>query len=185
MDLGHSHRRAVLLLYFWSAVLAFGAVAMSVSSGPWLVLAVVAALLAAGAAGDRHPAAALGPAVTRLLAGVRRRPIRSRWPLAAGGRPAARASLLFAAVSPPAAACRAELSPAAWCWSALIVEIRRLQHPLAGRLLPELTLPVAMLSYAMTALALALVLVASSPRVVDGPGVAVGPVRRRGDLARR
>jgi UDP-GlcNAc:undecaprenyl-phosphate GlcNAc-1-phosphate transferase len=48
MDLGHSHRRAVLLLYFWSAVLAFGAVAMAVSSGPWLVLAVVAALLAAG-----------------------------------------------------------------------------------------------------------------------------------------
>src|SRR4051794_8475388 len=48
MDLGHSHRRAVLLMYFWSAGLAFGAVAMSFSSGPWLVLAVVAALLAAG-----------------------------------------------------------------------------------------------------------------------------------------
>ncbi|HEY2043712.1 MAG TPA: MraY family glycosyltransferase [Jatrophihabitans sp.] len=48
MDLGHSHRRAVLLLYFWSAVLAFGAVAMAVSSGPWLVAAVVGGLLAAG-----------------------------------------------------------------------------------------------------------------------------------------
>ena len=48
MDLGHSHRRAVLLLYFWSAVLAFGAVAMAISNGPWLVLTVVAALLAAG-----------------------------------------------------------------------------------------------------------------------------------------
>ena len=48
MDLGHTHRRAVLLLYFWSAVLAFGAVAMSFSSGPWLVLAVVTGLLAAG-----------------------------------------------------------------------------------------------------------------------------------------
>lgn len=48
MDLGHSHRRAVLLLYFWSAVIAFGAVAMSVSDGPWLVLAVVAALFCAG-----------------------------------------------------------------------------------------------------------------------------------------
>ncbi|MGI8666330.1 MAG: glycosyltransferase family 4 protein [Jatrophihabitans sp.] len=48
MDLGHSHRRAVLLLYFWSAVVAFGAVAMSVSKGPWLVLAVVAALFAVG-----------------------------------------------------------------------------------------------------------------------------------------
>jgi UDP-GlcNAc:undecaprenyl-phosphate GlcNAc-1-phosphate transferase len=48
MDLGNSHRRAVLLLYFWSAVLAFGAVAMAVSSGPWLVLAVAAALFAGG-----------------------------------------------------------------------------------------------------------------------------------------
>jgi UDP-GlcNAc:undecaprenyl-phosphate GlcNAc-1-phosphate transferase len=48
MELGHSHRRAVLLLYFWSAVLAFGAVAMAVSTGPWLVLWVVAGLLAAG-----------------------------------------------------------------------------------------------------------------------------------------
>ena len=48
MELGHSHRRAVLLMYFWSAVLAFGAVAMAVSTGPWLVLWVVAGLLAAG-----------------------------------------------------------------------------------------------------------------------------------------
>jgi hypothetical protein len=44
----------------------------------------------------------------------------------------------------------------------------------AGRHAPELTLLVAMLSYLTTAVALALVLVASSPRVVDGPAVAVG-----------
>jgi hypothetical protein len=43
-----------------------------------------------------------------------------------------------------------------------------------GRHAPGLTLLVAMLSYLTTALALALVLVASSPRVVDGPAVAVG-----------
>jgi UDP-GlcNAc:undecaprenyl-phosphate GlcNAc-1-phosphate transferase len=48
MELGHSHRRAVLLLYFWSAVLAFGAVAMAISRGPWLVVSVVGGLLAAG-----------------------------------------------------------------------------------------------------------------------------------------
>jgi UDP-GlcNAc:undecaprenyl-phosphate/decaprenyl-phosphate GlcNAc-1-phosphate transferase len=48
LEIGHTHRRAVLLLYFWSAVLAFGAVAMAVSSGPWLVLAVAAALFAGG-----------------------------------------------------------------------------------------------------------------------------------------
>jgi hypothetical protein len=44
----------------------------------------------------------------------------------------------------------------------------------AGRHAPGLTLLVAMLSYLTTALALALVLVASSPQVVDGPAVAVG-----------
>jgi UDP-GlcNAc:undecaprenyl-phosphate GlcNAc-1-phosphate transferase len=48
MDLGHSHRRAVLLLYFWSAVIAFGAVAMAISRGPWLVISVVTGLLGAG-----------------------------------------------------------------------------------------------------------------------------------------
>jgi hypothetical protein len=44
----------------------------------------------------------------------------------------------------------------------------------AGRHAPGLTLLVAMMSYLTTAVALALVLVASSPRVVDGPAVAVG-----------
>jgi hypothetical protein len=43
-----------------------------------------------------------------------------------------------------------------------------------GRYLPSLTLVVALFSYATTAIALALVLAASSPRVVDGPGIAVG-----------
>jgi hypothetical protein len=42
-----------------------------------------------------------------------------------------------------------------------------------GRYIPSLALPVAMLSYFTTAIALALVLAASSPRVVDGPGIAV------------
>ena len=44
----------------------------------------------------------------------------------------------------------------------------------AGRHAPELTLLVAMLSYLTTAVALALVLAAASPRVVAGPAVAVG-----------
>jgi hypothetical protein len=43
-----------------------------------------------------------------------------------------------------------------------------------GRYAPRLTLLVAMLSYLTTAIALGLVLAASSPRVVDGPAVAVG-----------
>jgi UDP-GlcNAc:undecaprenyl-phosphate GlcNAc-1-phosphate transferase len=46
LELGHSHRRAVLLLYFWSALLAFGGVAFSIFHGPW----VAVTLLVGGAA---------------------------------------------------------------------------------------------------------------------------------------
>ncbi len=41
MEIGHSHTRAVLIMYFWTALLAFGAVAVSVSGGPLPVLAAV------------------------------------------------------------------------------------------------------------------------------------------------
>jgi UDP-GlcNAc:undecaprenyl-phosphate GlcNAc-1-phosphate transferase len=49
MEMGHSHRRAVLLLWFWSALLAFGGVTLSLSSGPWLVAGVIGALAVVGA----------------------------------------------------------------------------------------------------------------------------------------
>ncbi|WP_127361312.1 MraY family glycosyltransferase [Actinacidiphila soli] len=43
LDIGHSHSRAVLIMYFWSALIAFGAVAFSVnSSSLWIVLAIIA-----------------------------------------------------------------------------------------------------------------------------------------------
>ena len=48
MEIGHSHRRAVLLLYFWSALLAFGGVAASFARGPWLILGVLSALTVLG-----------------------------------------------------------------------------------------------------------------------------------------
>jgi len=50
LEIGHSHRRAVLILYLWTAVLAFGAVALSIygvsaevlwALGGLLVLAVL------------------------------------------------------------------------------------------------------------------------------------------------
>ncbi|MCW2776728.1 MAG: putative undecaprenyl-phosphate alpha-N-acetylglucosaminyl 1-phosphate transferase [Frankiales bacterium] len=44
LEIGHSHRRAVLILYFWTALLAFGAVTASLSKGPLPVLAGCAAL---------------------------------------------------------------------------------------------------------------------------------------------
>jgi UDP-GlcNAc:undecaprenyl-phosphate GlcNAc-1-phosphate transferase len=43
LELGHSHSRAVLIMYFWSALIAFGAVAYSVhSASMWIVLVIVA-----------------------------------------------------------------------------------------------------------------------------------------------
>jgi hypothetical protein len=45
---------------------------------------------------------------------------------------------------------------------------------MADRYMPSLTLAVAVFSYATTAIALALVLAASSPHVVDGPGISTG-----------
>ncbi|MFI0962917.1 MraY family glycosyltransferase [Streptomyces sp. NPDC021080] len=48
LEVGHSHSRAVLIMYFWSALIAFGALAYSVNSGAmWSVLAI-AALSAVG-----------------------------------------------------------------------------------------------------------------------------------------
>ena len=43
LELGHSHRRAVLIIYFWSALLAFGSVAVSIAD-PLMVVSVVGAL---------------------------------------------------------------------------------------------------------------------------------------------
>lgn len=43
LEIGHSHSRAVLIMYFWSALIAFGVVAYSVhSASMWSVLLIVA-----------------------------------------------------------------------------------------------------------------------------------------------
>ncbi|MFD1662565.1 MraY family glycosyltransferase [Streptomyces caeni] len=43
LDIGHSHSRAVLIMYFWSALISFGALAYSVNSASmWIVLGVMA-----------------------------------------------------------------------------------------------------------------------------------------------
>jgi UDP-GlcNAc:undecaprenyl-phosphate GlcNAc-1-phosphate transferase len=48
LELGHSHRRAVLLLYFWSALLAFAGVGLSYDRGAWFVIATLCTLAVAG-----------------------------------------------------------------------------------------------------------------------------------------
>ncbi|MEU2563368.1 MraY family glycosyltransferase [Streptomyces longispororuber] len=43
LEVGHSHSRAVLIMYFWSALIAFGTVAYSVhSTNMWILLLIVA-----------------------------------------------------------------------------------------------------------------------------------------------
>jgi UDP-GlcNAc:undecaprenyl-phosphate GlcNAc-1-phosphate transferase len=48
LQMGHSHRRAVLLLYFWSALLSFGGVGLSYRNGLWLVVTLLAVLAVVG-----------------------------------------------------------------------------------------------------------------------------------------
>jgi UDP-GlcNAc:undecaprenyl-phosphate/decaprenyl-phosphate GlcNAc-1-phosphate transferase len=48
LEIGHTHRRAVLLLYFWSALLAFGGVAFSIMQKPWMLVAVLGGLAVVG-----------------------------------------------------------------------------------------------------------------------------------------
>lgn len=42
LEIGHSHRRAVLLIYLWAALLAFGAVALALIDDPFVVLSSIA-----------------------------------------------------------------------------------------------------------------------------------------------
>src|SRR3954452_5928103 len=48
LSIGHSHRRAVLIMYFWAALLSFGAVALSITGGTVELLVIIAALLVVG-----------------------------------------------------------------------------------------------------------------------------------------
>ena len=68
LEIGHSHSRAVLIMYFWSALIAFGAVAYSVHSASlWIVLVIV--VLSAVGPGPAADAAlhAARPALGRAL----------------------------------------------------------------------------------------------------------------------
>ncbi|MFD3576798.1 MraY family glycosyltransferase, partial [Streptomyces sp. NPDC058644] len=48
LEIGHSHSRAVLIMYFWSALIGFGTVAYSVHSASMWILFVIVALSAVG-----------------------------------------------------------------------------------------------------------------------------------------
>ena len=48
LSIGHSHRRAVLVMYFWAALLSFGAVALSITGGTAELLVLLGLLLVVG-----------------------------------------------------------------------------------------------------------------------------------------
>ncbi|SDX80476.1 UDP-GlcNAc:undecaprenyl-phosphate GlcNAc-1-phosphate transferase [Geodermatophilus africanus] len=48
LAIGHSHRRAVLVMYFWAALLSFGAVGLSITNGRVELLVGIAVLLVLG-----------------------------------------------------------------------------------------------------------------------------------------
>ncbi len=52
---GHSHRRAVLMLYFWSALLAVGGVSLSITQHPLRVGVIVGVLAVVGLVGSLLP----------------------------------------------------------------------------------------------------------------------------------
>ena len=112
LEIGHSHSRAVLIMYFWTALVAFGGVAVSISGGPLPVLAVtgllaavalvlsnVGRLHAARGRRGRRPESALGGARGRdggrVRRGGRRGRVRGRARSAVGrARPARRPAVL-------------------------------------------------------------------------------------------
>jgi UDP-GlcNAc:undecaprenyl-phosphate GlcNAc-1-phosphate transferase len=67
LEIGHSHRRAVLLLYFWSAVVAFAGVGVSFEGSQWFVLWLLVGLVVVGLAvslvPNLHRTRTPGPAV--------------------------------------------------------------------------------------------------------------------------
>lgn len=50
LELGHSHARAVLLMYLWAAIIAFASVSLSVFNAPYMVLAVTTLVAACAVA---------------------------------------------------------------------------------------------------------------------------------------
>jgi UDP-GlcNAc:undecaprenyl-phosphate GlcNAc-1-phosphate transferase len=48
LEIGHTHRRAVLLLYFWSALIAGGGVTLSITHQPWRALIFIGGISVVG-----------------------------------------------------------------------------------------------------------------------------------------
>jgi UDP-GlcNAc:undecaprenyl-phosphate GlcNAc-1-phosphate transferase len=105
LAIGHSHRRAVLTMYFWAALLSFGAVALSITGGEAELLVVIGVLLAVGVVVvlSPHTRRAAREARAAEIA-ARRRRSRAAHPTARAHRSGSRAAALAAPPAPPEAA---------------------------------------------------------------------------------
>ncbi|WP_375481115.1 glycosyltransferase family 4 protein [uncultured Jatrophihabitans sp.] len=88
LEIGHSHRRAVLLLYFWSAVVAFAGVGLSFEGSQWVVLWLLVTLVVVGLLVSLVPTArhrrTPGPAVAGATR--HRERLKAREPSGQGGK---------------------------------------------------------------------------------------------------
>ena len=67
LEIGHSHRRAVLLIYLWAGVLAFGAVALALIDDPFVVLWSVGIGLVVAVLASAVPRAPAEPLIRRAV----------------------------------------------------------------------------------------------------------------------
>jgi UDP-GlcNAc:undecaprenyl-phosphate/decaprenyl-phosphate GlcNAc-1-phosphate transferase len=88
LAIGHSHRRAVLVMYFWAALLSFGAVALSITGGTAELVVGIGVLLVIGVVAVLSPRARRAAREARAaeLAAQRRRS-RAAHPTARTPRP--------------------------------------------------------------------------------------------------
>jgi UDP-GlcNAc:undecaprenyl-phosphate GlcNAc-1-phosphate transferase len=91
LAIGHSHRRAVLVMYFWAALLSFGAVGLSITGGRVELLVGIAVLLVLGVVVVLSPRARRAAREARAAElEAQRRRSRARHPTARAPRAAAR-----------------------------------------------------------------------------------------------
>jgi UDP-GlcNAc:undecaprenyl-phosphate GlcNAc-1-phosphate transferase len=121
LSIGHSHRRAVLIMYFWAALLSFGAVALSITGGTVEVLVVVGALLAVGVVVVLSPRARRAAIAARQaeIAAMKERsrsahPSRRAGGSAPAGAPPSSSVPSAAITPPPAGAATPSASAPAW-----------------------------------------------------------------------
>src|SRR6185503_16237123 len=95
LSIGHSHRRAVLVMYFWAALLSFGAVTLSITGGRAELLIAIGVLLVVGVV------VVLSPRARRAAREARAAELLAQRERSRAEHPTARALRLSEAASPP------------------------------------------------------------------------------------